>query len=298
MMDTLQFREGAFFCSWITLGATQLGFLYSLVVGSDAPVPLVMALVGAMSACTALLGMWVSLQFKWIQMQYPMIAVVFERLVVTGSLPVAAAMHALALALVVDPGDVPFYLAVSLCTLYALLGRPLVSSFSPPAKAGPASIGGGRTSKAAAVNPSTGVSADTIASAVQSRVDAFLLSALTMALPPLVYIAVHWTVLMKHSVHVYSVLLLGSAPAVAICLIPRGLWWLPGSPRLAGVLRAVFLAAAVAVATVGFEGRVVFFAFRQYIQLHPPWCVMPHRHSILKFFVFRVLNWPMCIVSC
>jgi hypothetical protein len=204
--------------------------------------------------------------------------VYFERLVVTGSLPAASVSHTLVLALAVEPGDVPFYLMASLTALYLLLGRPLQSSFSnPKAAGGPGggasapSIGGGRTSKAAAVNPATGVSAAVVSSAIQSRVDAFLLFALTSTLPPLLYSTVHMTVLFRHSVHLYSVLLLGSAPAVVISLSPRGLWWLPGSPRVAGLLKAALLTASLAVAMVGFEGRVVFFAFRQYIQLHPPW---------------------------
>ena len=273
MMDTLQYREGAFTCSWITLGTTQLTFLYSLIATSEAPGLLVAVLAAAMAASAGLVGMWVSLQFKWIQMQYPAVAVVFERVLVTGSLPIAAVMHTLALALVVtEPGEVPFYLAASLTLLYVLLGRPLASSFSGAAgKAAAASIGGGRAAKTAAVNPVTGVSVATIAAAVQSRTDAFLLAVLTTSLPPLLYIAVHWTVLFRHSVHMYSVLLLGAAPAVIICLIPRGLWWLPGSPRVAGLLRSAMLAASLAAAIAGFEGRVVFFAFRQYIQLHPPW---------------------------
>lgn len=274
MMDTLQYREGAFACSWITLITAELGLLYSLIVGSDAPLPLVIVLTAALAASNGLVGMWVSLQFKWIQMQYPTIAVYFERLVVTGALPAASVTHTLVLALVVEPGDIPFYLMVSLTALYLMLVRPLQSSFSNPKAAGATtapSIGGGRTSKAAAVNPATGVSASIISAAIQSRVDAFLLFVLTTTLPPLLYSAVHLTVFFRHSVHFYSVLLLCSAPALIICMTPKGLWWLPGSPRIAGLLRTALLIASLAVALVGFEGRVVFFAFRQYIQLHPPW---------------------------
>jgi hypothetical protein len=269
MMDTLQYREGAFTCAWITLGASQLSFLFSLLFASEADLPLIIALAVSMSASAALAGMWVSLQFKWMQMQYPAVAIMFERILITGATPLASIMHTLALALVVEAADVPFFLAASMCLLYFLLGRPLTSSFSN-SKAGPPSIGGGRASKAMVVGP-TGVSAAQIASAVQSRFDAFLLALLTISVPSLAYMAIHWTVMFRHAVHIYSILLLASSAAVFICLIPRGLWWLPGPPRLVLLLRLFLLASALLAFMVGFEGRVVFYAFRQYIKLHPPW---------------------------
>ncbi len=55
--------------------------------------------------------MWVTLQFKWVALQHPAVAIVFERCVLTASLPVAAVMHALGLALVAPVADVPYYLA-------------------------------------------------------------------------------------------------------------------------------------------------------------------------------------------
>ena len=51
----------------------------------------------------------------------------------------------------------------------------------------------------------------------------------------------------------------------------EGLWWLPGSPRQHNAVRQVLCLAALATLIVAFEGRVVFPAFGQYIQLHPPW---------------------------
>ena len=51
----------------------------------------------------------------------------------------------------------------------------------------------------------------------------------------------------------------------------EGLWWLPGSPRQHNAVRQVLCLSALATLIVAFEGRVVFPAFGQYIQLHPPW---------------------------
>jgi hypothetical protein len=50
-----------------------------------------------------------------------------------------------------------------------------------------------------------------------------------------------------------------------------GLWWLPIRGPWKDVLRKVVLLLALAATLAGFEGRVVFRAFGQYIQLHPPW---------------------------
>lgn len=271
MMDTLQFREGAFTCSWLTLVATHLAFVSSLVFTSEAAVLMVIGLTFSMAAVVTLTGIWVSLQFKWIQMQYPAVAIVFERILVTGAMPIAAIMHSLALALVVEAADIPYFLAASLCGLYYSLGRPLASSFSN-AKAAQVAIGGGRSGLGNKSRPTgPGASSAVIASAIQSRVDGFILALITVALPPLMYAALHWTLLLQHLVHIYSLLLLGSVPLLFVALIPNGLWWLPGSPAVANFLRSVLLTVSGLSAMIGFEGRVVFHAFRQYIKLQPPW---------------------------
>lgn len=274
MMDTLQYREGAFTCSWLTLAATHLTFLASLALTSEASVFMIIGLTFSMAAVTGLSGMWVSLQFKWIQMQYPAVAMVFERIVVTGAMPLATIMHALALALLVEASALPYFLAASLCTLYFLLGRPLPSSFSNPkaAVAGPA-LGGGRPGLGAKGTSSSGpgASAAVLAAAIQGRLDGFLLALLTVSAPPLVYCALYWSVLFRHWLHMYSLLLLGAGPTLFIALIPQGLWWLPGSPRLARTIRTTLLVTSMLAVMAGFEGRVVFHAFRQYIKLPPPW---------------------------
>ena len=282
MMDTLGYREGAFTCSWATLAATHLAFIYALIVKSEAPLNLIAGLGVCMAAAGVLVGMWISLQFRWILLQHPTVALVFERALVVGTLPLASVIHTLALSLFMETSDVPYYLAISLCVLYYLLGRPLASSIGgaggPGAGGGaaPVAIGGGRgRSQDSARSLTSG--------AIQSRLDGFLLFALVISLPSILYIGVHWTLIFagRHlALHLYSLLLLASLPLLMATASPIGLWWTvpsypprPGShaSRLLHGVRAVSVTLGLAGALVGFEGRVVFHAFRQYINLHPPW---------------------------
>jgi len=266
-MDSLSYREGSFTCSWLTLIATDVAFAVTLLTTSEANVWILICLMLGMGAVVALSGMWVSLQFKWIHMQHPAVALVFERCVITAALPAAAMMHTLGLAVLVAPGDVPYYLAAILCILYAALGTPLVSSFHNARAAAPAIGGGSPGPRKAAVR----AAATTPAALVQGKSDAALMAFLTLALPAAVYASIHWVVLWRQPVHVYSLLLLGCVPALAVALMPQGLWWLPGGPRAQRLARNTIVVVALAGALVGLEGRVIFHSFRQYIKLQPPW---------------------------
>ena len=59
-------------------------------------------------------GIWATLQFRWMQLQYPVVALAFERLLLCGSLPVAAMALSWGLVAAVGAGQAPFYLAVLL----------------------------------------------------------------------------------------------------------------------------------------------------------------------------------------
>lgn len=65
---------------------------------------------------------------------------------------------------------------------------------------------------------------------MQSRADAALMALITVCLPAGLYIAIHYVVMLRDPLHLYSVLLLSCTPAFAIALLPTGLWWLPGPP--------------------------------------------------------------------
>ena len=58
LFDALQYREGAFTCSWATLIAANIAFYASLLTSSDAPVLLQLGLLFANLVVTILAGMW------------------------------------------------------------------------------------------------------------------------------------------------------------------------------------------------------------------------------------------------
>lgn len=62
-----------------------------------------------------------------------------------------------------------------------------------------------------------------------------------VTLPAASYIAIHWAVLDRW-MHLWAVLLLGSAPLALLALLPGGLWWLPGPPAVVKGLQRLLLA--------------------------------------------------------
>eukprot|EP00879_Flechtneria_rotunda_P012843 GHRR01013409.1.p1 GENE.GHRR01013409.1~~GHRR01013409.1.p1 ORF type:complete len:1004 (+),score=317.90 GHRR01013409.1:346-3357(+) len=255
IMDTMQYREGAFTVGWGTLLLAQAGVsLNILFTYVNRPIMMSLLLSLMSGALLMLTGMWLTVQFRFIQMQYPAVVLAFERQVLTATLPVAAVMHAIGIAAVTELGDVPYYICAALCLMYHFLARPLESSFHQP-KAGRA-IGGVTRSAAEAV--------------VQSKVDAFWLALAVAVLPATSYYAIHAAVI-NHWLHFWSVLVLLSAPVVYLSAVPDGLWWLPMSPRFVKGMSRLLLVLAALGLLAGFEGRVVFYAFMPFIQVPPPW---------------------------
>jgi hypothetical protein len=81
-------------------------------------------------------------------------------------------------------------------------------------------------------------------SALQSKMDSFLLALFVLVAPAACYLAIHATV-MYSWMHFWSVIILGSAPLLYICAIPQGLWWVPMPPRLiTGLSRLLMVLAA------------------------------------------------------
>lgn len=74
-------------------------------------------------------GLWASLQFRFVQLQYPGVVIAFERMLVAGCLPVAAAVQTWGMVAGVGMSSSCFFLAALLCGLYYCFGLPLASSF-------------------------------------------------------------------------------------------------------------------------------------------------------------------------
>ena len=83
-------------------------------------------------------GIWATLQFRWMQLQYPVVALAFERLLLCGSLPVAATALSWGLVAAVGAGQAPFYLAVllsgvrGLCVQHDMRPGDYSRSWPPP----------------------------------------------------------------------------------------------------------------------------------------------------------------------
>lgn len=74
-------------------------------------------------------GLWASVQFRFVQLQYPGVVIAFERMLIAGCLPVAAAVQTWGMVAGVGMSAAAFFLAALLCGLYYLFARPLPSSF-------------------------------------------------------------------------------------------------------------------------------------------------------------------------
>lgn len=80
-------------------------------------------------ACLPGAGLWASLQFRFVQLQYPGVVIAFEKMLVAGCLPVAAAVQTWGLVSGVGMGTATFFLAGLLCVLYYFFALPMPSSF-------------------------------------------------------------------------------------------------------------------------------------------------------------------------
>jgi hypothetical protein len=254
ILDGMRFKEGAFTAVWATLVVAHLALAYNSLFLDSNDLPLLLSLMAlAMCALTLfLIGVWATLQFKWIQLQHPAVAVALEKMLLVGSLPVAASMQAWGIASSTGMDTAPFFLAALMCALYLLFALPLTSSFVAPPRL--TSMGGGP----AVVTPPC-----------QGKGDAFSAFLVTVALPAAVYFAAHSGNIFQW-VHLWSLLLVGSGPLLFVASIKDGLWWL-GTSAAADALRSLFLLLALGGFLAGIEGRIIFHSFGQYIRLAEPW---------------------------
>ncbi|KAJ6347104.1 hypothetical protein OIU76_003740 [Salix suchowensis] len=81
ILDSLNFKPGAFFGVWASLIAAQVAFFFSsslILTFNSIPLGLLAALLCAQT--NFLIGAWASLQFKWVQLENPTIVLALERL--------------------------------------------------------------------------------------------------------------------------------------------------------------------------------------------------------------------------
>ena len=92
-------------------------------------------------ACWLSAGIWASLQFKYLQLQHPALTLAFEKLLLSASMPVGAAIQTWSFVAAVGASPAAFYLLALLAAMYFALALPLPSSFHKADAVGSA-IGG------------------------------------------------------------------------------------------------------------------------------------------------------------
>ena len=235
-------------------------------VASSTAAPTVPSLINVaqqllVSLLHLMVGAWFTLQFKFIPVRYPAIAQACEH-VLFGLCPlVCAAVLTWGAMLATGAAAAPFvYLCMS-SVFYLAFGTPQPSSFQ---RAGRVAIGGGN--KLGFRGDATGLAS--------TRAGAAAAAFAYAVLPAALQLAIHLgPILRLDTTEICSLLLLGTAPMVVLALsAPYGsLWWLGLEGFSLDVLRHTALLVGLIGLVAGFEGRVVFASFGQYIHVPSPW---------------------------
>jgi len=239
MFDFSDVREGALIVMWLTLAAAGLTVFVSTAMVLSENYWL-LCLVGCMELVVMLTGMWGTLQFRWIQHDSPELALVFERMLLSGSPLPAGVVLAWAAVSAQGFGAAPFYLLGALLLGVACVGESPKSSFL--------------------------ISADR---ACGDGSDTMLLVASLVALPLAVHYALRHAVLFSDEDSLYVALALVCLPIVLTHgLSDRKLFWWTGiePPSLSRAL-VVIRAAALTVLLWCFEMRVLFVSYAHLVTL-------------------------------
>ncbi|KAK2078944.1 hypothetical protein QBZ16_002634 [Prototheca wickerhamii] len=239
ILDTMRQKEGAFGAAWATLALAFLAAVAGpLFMESRRSLLLCLVILGVALATLVLTGVWITLQFRWIQLQYPVLTAGLEKTLVTGSFPVALGVQGWALSELAGAEAAPFALVALGCGLLASSGGR----------------GGAR------------------AATLQLPDEAALAFFMACTLPAGTFVASHSSAaLLLRPANAWSLVILASAPALALAALLRdGLWWLGAGERVRRV-RVAALLVSLAALLAGLEARVIFFSYGQYVPLAPPW---------------------------
>lgn len=129
ILDSLNFKPGAFFGVWFSLSAAQIAFFFSSsIVTVFNSVPLAVLAAFLCAEANFLIGVWCSLQFKWIQMENPSIVLALERLLFACVPLAASTLLTWATVSAVGMASASYYLMAFNCVLYWLYSLPRPSS--------------------------------------------------------------------------------------------------------------------------------------------------------------------------
>ncbi|KAL6551250.1 hypothetical protein OROMI_021738 [Orobanche minor] len=255
ILDSINFKSGSFFAVWFSLIAAQITFFFSSsfhYTFNYVPLTLLAALTCALA--NFLIGVWVSLQFKWMQIEYPTIVVALERLLFACVPHIASALFTWATVSAVGMTNAAYYLMVFNCIFYWLYSTPCVSSFK--LKHGVGYHGG------------------------EVPHDSFILGQLESCVhtlnllffPLLFHVSSHYLVMFSSSAAVCDLFLLFLIPFLfQLYTSKRGsLWWITKNEHQLQSIRVVNGAMALVLVVVCLEVRVVFYSFGRYIHVPPP----------------------------
>ncbi|KAG8365777.1 hypothetical protein BUALT_Bualt17G0007100 [Buddleja alternifolia] len=255
ILDSLNFKSGSFFAVWFSLIAAQIAFFFSSSLYYTFNY-VTLALLAALTCALAnfLIGVWVSLQFKWIQIEYPTIVLALERLLFACIPLIASSLFTWATVSAVGMVNAAYYLMIYNCIFYWLYSIPRVSSFKVRQEV---SYHGGEV-------PEDNFILGQLESCIQTLNLLFF--------PLLFHISSHYLVIFSSSAAVCDLLLLFFIPFLfQLYSSTRGaLWWVTKNEHQLKSIRFVNGAVTLVVVVICLEVRVVFHSFGRYIHVPPP----------------------------
>ncbi|KAG6581973.1 hypothetical protein SDJN03_21975, partial [Cucurbita argyrosperma subsp. sororia] len=255
ILDSLNFKPGAFFGVWFSLIFSQIAFFFSSSLNlTFNSIPLTILAAFLCAETNFLIGAWASLQFKWIQIENPSIVLALERLLFACVPFAASALFTWATISAVGMLNASYYYMIFNCIFYWLYSIPRLSSFKNKQEA---KFHGGEI-------PDDNLILGPLESCVQTLNLLFL--------PLLFHIASHHSVVFSSAASICDLLLLFFIPFVfQLYASTRGaLWWVSKNANQIHSIRVINGAVALVVVVVCLEIRVVFHSFGRYIQVPPP----------------------------
>ncbi|KAL9246615.1 hypothetical protein vseg_020130 [Gypsophila vaccaria] len=259
ILDSLNFKPGAFFGVWFSLIAAQIAFFFSsplLSAFNSTPLGLLATLLCAQT--NFLIGVWSSLQFKWIHLENPSIVLALERLLFACVPLSASSLFTWASVSALGMLNSSFYLLSFNCLFFWLYSLPRPSSFKLSKHDSSSSVYHGG----------------------HIPFDFFILGPLescfhTLFLlfsPLLFHISSHYSLLFSSPSSLSDLFLLFFIPFLFLLYSStrNSLWWLLRNPSQLHRFRLVNGAVALLVLVICLQVRVVFHSFGRYIQIPPP----------------------------
>ncbi|KAG1331622.1 hypothetical protein COCNU_02G015900 [Cocos nucifera] len=251
LLDSFRLKSGAFFAVWFSLVAAQLAFFFSASLHSAiSSLPLTALALLLCAETTFLVGVWVSLQFRWIQIENPSVVLALERLLFA-CIPVAVpAVFTWAVVSALGMANAAYYFMAFSCVFYWLFSLPRSSSFRS-GKQDPAAAGD---------------------SQILGPLESCLHTLYLLFVPLLFRIGSHHSTIFSSFSSVCDILLLFFIPFLfQLYASTRGaLWWVTRDAYQMNKIRVVNGAVAMVVVVICLEVRVVFHSFGRYLHAPPP----------------------------